>query len=1015
MKKILKIVLITAGSLLGVVVIALGVTLWLIFTPAKLTGIVNKVTDKVLTCESHFETVDLTLFKTFPEVGLKVGGVVLINPTEGAQSDTLASIDEFVAAFDLKAFLKQDSVKVDELLLNNVQANLYINENGEGNYNIFSSDTTAEDTTETDFKYSLDVKKVAVNHLMARYYDARSGMNLAVENANLGLNGSGTMQDLHAELTLTAENALVETDSLTLVTFDTPKSRKNILEAELEASGNLDDMTFEVSSGKIALDQYEIQLNGDVALANEDRDMQVDVEFETGKWKVPQLLSLLPQQFTSWQKGMEFDASVAAKGTVKGIMNDTLMPLIKAQVTLEKGSFAYTKVLPYKFNQISGEAFATLDLSKDGISDVELKSLSARTGKNRLKLKGTVSDLLGKMDMNLDLDADVRLKDIMPLLPDDMALVAEGDAQLKIHAITDLAQIEALDLARMKANGTLKVKNLEVDYDSITAESPEIEMNIQLPAKKHSNMFQELASADIRTEKLKAHIPSAVLDADLEGVNLSVGVSDFMDENTPFSVAADFDFNHLAAIMDTLSADIAEPHGSFVMAPQKKNPSKVKYQVDYSNRSLLARMGEGMDLNVAGLNIKGTADYDSTRSNILKQWNPDLDIEIMRGVLGVEGLPYSLQMPDFKFNYQPEVCEISSANLVFGNSDYYLSGKVYGLEDWISHEGKLEGDLNFTSNFTNVDDLLEVLSGLGTDSDTLEVQMQEAGIEKESGPFIVPKDVNFTLHTNIRESVAFGNELQDLAGNITINDGVAILDQVGFVCKAARMQLTAMYKSPRPNHLFLGLDFHLLDIQIDELIDMIPYIDTVVPMLSAFNGNADFHISAETYLFSDYSPKVSTMRGAAALTGKNLVVLDNETFDKIATLLMFKKKTENRIDSLDVEMTLFRDEVELYPFLLSMDRYQLCASGRHTLENAYNYHLEILHSPVPGRLAVDVKGVLPKLNFSLGKVQYEELYKPEKKGVVENHTLELKQMIRQALESNVRETTRTRERENQMK
>ena len=130
---------------------------------------------------------------------------------------------------------------------------------------------------------------------------------------------------------------------------------------------------------------------------------------------------------------------------------------------------------------------------------------------------------------------------------------------------------------------------------------------------------------------------------------------------------------------------------------------------------------------------------------------------------------------------------------------------------------------------------------------------------------------------------------------------------------------------------------------------------------------------------------------------------------------MFKKKTENRIDSLDVEMTLFRDEVELYPFLLSMDRYQLCASGRHTLENAYNYHLEILHSPVPGRLAVDVKGVLPKLNFSLGKVQYEELYKPEKKGVVENHTLELKQMIRQALESNVRETTRTRERENQMK
>lgn len=277
---------------------------------------------------------------------------------------------------------------------------------------------------------------------------------------------------------------------------------------------------------------------------------------------------------------------------------------------------------------------------------------------------------------------------------------------------------------------------------------------------------------------------------------------------------------------------------------------------------------------------------------------------------------------------------------------------------------------------------------------------------KAANPFIVPKDVDFRLNTHIKHTSAFGNELSSVGGGVTIKDGVAVVDQMGFVCKAAKMQLTAIYKSPRPNNLFLGLDFHLIDIQIAELIDMIPYVDTIVPMLASFNGNADFHLAAETYLNAYYKPKLSTLLGAAAITGKDLVVLDNDTFDQIAKLLMFKKSTVNKIDSLDVEVTVFDREAEVYPFVVSMDKYQVCASGRHTLDNAYNYHLEILKSPLPTRIGVDVSGVLPKLNFKLGKVKYAELYNPEKQNAVQHRTMALKNLIRQSLEGNVREETK---------
>lgn len=50
------------------------------------------------------------------------------------------------------------------------------------------------------------------------------------------------------------------------------------------------------------------------------------------------------------------------------------------------------------------------------------------------------------------------------------------------------------------------------------------------------------------------------------------------------------------------------------------------------------------------------------------------------------------------------------------------------------------------------------------------------------------------------------------------------------------MQLTAMYRTPRPNHIFIGLDYHILDMEISELLKMIPDVDTIMPMLRSFGG-----------------------------------------------------------------------------------------------------------------------------------------------------------------------------------
>lgn len=225
------------------------------------------------------------------------------------------------------------------------------------------------------------------------------------------------------------------------------------------------------------------------------------------------------------------------------------------------------------------------------------------------------------------------------------------------------------------------------------------------------------------------------------------------------------------------------------------------------------------------------------------------------------------------------------------------------------------------------------------------------------------------------------------------------------------MQLTAIYNSPTPENEdpFVELDFHLLDIQIDELIDLIPSVDSIVPMLKSFSGEANFHFAAETSLKNNM-PIMSTLYGAAAIDGKNLVVLDNDVFNGIKRKLLMRKKAEPVIDSIDVQMQVIRNRVTLYPFRIHMDRYTAIIDGRHFIDKDLDckYTVSLIQTPLPIRLGVSVGGSIndiaehPIKHIRIVRPRYDKLYSPDKQSRTDELVMGLKNNIQEILRSNVR-------------
>ena len=964
MKKGWKILLISLGSLLGLVIVVAAVALWLVFTPSQLTKIVNRVAANYVLAETHFDRVDLTLFKTFPDAGLKIDNVYIVNPMDGAPNDTVARIGSLTLGVDVKAFLKENKVIVHQVLVDDVAANLYMDKEGKGNYDVFpKSDDTTSSSFSLDSLPQMDLRKIRIDDLNARLLDEKDGMDAAIEQLCLGVTGTLTEGQIDAKLDIDGKQIAVDmrdTGGTEMVNETLRASKKDLLHLKVPFKADLQKMHIVLGESELQLDDYALGLQGDVQLKNADEPMAVDVELHTdGQWQVAPLLDLLPAQYVSFRKDMkELDGKVELAATAKGTVTDSTMPLIDAQVKLADGRFYMPKSLPYNISRINGDLAANLNLGKGGVSNVKINSLKAHTRSTDVSVKGRVDDLLGDMRVDATVKAALPLQDAMPMVPDSLKLEADGKADIDIAAVFRMSDINAKAYEKIKADADIKIKALDLTFDTIHATSPDLGIKLRMPATEHAG---KMADAYVNSGELKVKYGKQI-NATLEKADIGAGVNNPMKEQ----IAAAFDIK------------VGETEANI----------------------------DSMMVSLEALTLKGSVRLDSTQKNIIRQYNPDVDLALNGAVLYMPELPDAVRLSQLAVDYSPRGANLRTAEVKLGHSDFQLYGTVDNLEQWLDKKEILKADLNFTSGYADVDQLLDLVSGIGTDKDSVEQMRQEDNVPKDANPFIVPKDVDVTLHTHIKRCIAFDNDLNDVAGAVTVKDGSAVLDQIGFVCKAATMQLTAVYESPRPSNLFVALDFHLLDIQIDELIDMIPSIDTLVPMLKDFNGRANFHLAAETFLNANYQPKMSTLIGAAAIDGRELTVMDNKSVAQIAKLMQFKswREKDNKllIDSLDVELTCFRKTIEVYPFLINVGKYQICASGKHSLDNKCGYHLELLKNPLMAKVGIDISGDLSSPKISLGQVRYADYYRPDKQGVVEKQTLSIKRRLKQALEKTVR-------------
>ncbi len=1060
MKRALKITTITFSTIIAVLAIAIIIICNIVFSPKTLTPIVRNNVGRFITCQTNLDTAELTFFSTFPNFAVNLTNVELINPINNTPNDTLASIGKLVASVNISEFLFNGNLIINQIHLDNASANIFCDSLGNANYDIITliSNEEEEDTTSTSLFDLLQVNDVAISSLSASYIDQKSGIDARINNlsANIDAQLQGANGNINAQCTMhnaqciidnaqcTINNAQLTTSgelidnhfdgkiALTLpsTTFDLNGDRlldSIALHANVPAEVNLDIMHLNLKEAKLAVNSHEINLNGVAQLDNDD--VNLDMQFATNQWNLTEVIALIPEAYADILDGIDVSGIASLSGSARGTYNDSIMPLISANLNYTDGRVEYS-ALPLPVDNINLSLSANANLNTNGNIQCSIRNSQFSIRNSQFSIPNSQFSILNsqfdKALCDINIKGYLNLPELRPFLPDDMKIDMNGRANANISAKFNLDDATNLRLDKIIANGTIQYTDLDVLYnDSIAIKDSKGTLNLSLPSPHTNKHFKELAQASLVGTNLDINMVGT-MQANAKTPSLTIGIGDILDTTQFYTAVCQFNFDHLQGSMDTINFDITQPEGTVEVYPMRSNKKNPTFTIAYANEAIKANMGNFLDINTKNLKIEAFTSYDKGKEKLLDQLNPTIKFDFNNGLVNIDGFDADINIPAIKFQFRPNNFDIEQSRIIIDDSDFALSGNITNLKNFSKKRGLLRGNLKFESQQTNIDQLMDLVNGLGTTNNatdeiiitddntdfaladahqTTQNQVETqyiASPQTEPNPFIVPKRVNLTLDTHIKKAIFGNTDIENLGGKLTIKDGEAILEQMGFTTDAAEMQLTGVYRSERRNHLFAGLDFHLLNIDIAKLIDLVPAVDTIVPMLSSFAGRAQFHIAAETYLRADYSLKMSTLRAAAALEGKDLVLLDSETFSTIAKYMMFNKKTENIVDSISVEMTVFRNEVDLYPFLISMDKWQAVLSGRHNLDNSFNYHISLTDCPLPARLGLDIKGTFDDLKFALVPCKYKALYKPEKQGATEKQTLALKKIISDSLKDNVK-------------
>lgn len=952
------------AALLGVALTAVALVINFVFTPERLTPVVLDVANRSLHADLRIKSVELTFFSTFPQFGLKVeeGSLVskALNDTLAQKTDSLLSFKECVLIFNPVDYLVKNRISVHNLSLRDASVYAYRNSAGKANWEVMKvdaeADTTevAQDTVRTKFDSEIDIRQIELLHANLVFDDRNTEVYSRIEDASLWLRLS---------LTKGVSTLGLKFDNKNILFWQQGKLLVNKLATSLQTDIAVDSRTsvWTLKNAELTMNGICLDVNGKLKRDTAAKALDLDLNYGLHTPSMETVLNMIPEAYVK-RGQVSAKGEVEAKGTVKGRYGSEQLPAVSLNIDIKQASAQYAG-LPYGIDSFTANFEAYVDLMRRVPSYLDLKILHFKGAYTEILADAKVESLLEDPLVTLHTESAVDLDALAKTFPLQEGVTIRGKLDAGLNLRCRLSSLKKQDIGRIKLAGKLALKDFELKD---TAKNFNFLGNADL-------LFSDSETLQAELEIREILLNSRRVSSEIDRMKAKVTSTNPQDTTKIVSLQCDLEMDRMRASMgDSVRIYSGKTKVSGKLRPGEKDAEKPV--VDFSMRmdSLYLNAGESkLALGVTGINMTAEKVRDSL-------WIP-------RGIVGFDrlwastpefGLPVRMRKTAVTVD-GPKIT-LKNAFLRVGRSNLRATGDVIGLYRAMTQNGLLKARLDVTSKRIDCNQLINALS---VSADTLRTEETLMAAEADTVSagmklFVLPKNIDFELRADLKKVVFDQMEFNDVRGNVDVKNGTLHLSNLSMNALEADMDAVMVYRADSVRGGYAGFDFNIKDINVAKLVDFIPSMDTIVPMLRSFKGRVQFDVAAEARLDSTMSIRIPTLRSAMHIKGDSLVLMDGETFAEISKMLMFKNKKRNVFDSISVNVVVNDGSVIVYPFQVSIDRYKAAIGGEQGLDMNFDYHISILKSPLPFKAGVNITGNLDDMKIRIGKAKYKKAVTP---------------------------------------
>ena len=423
-------------------------------------------------------------------------------------------------------------------------------------------------------------------------------------------------------------------------------------------------------------------------------------------------------------------------------------------------------------------------------------------------------------------------------------------------------------------------------------------------------------------------------------------------------------------------------------------------------------------------------DLGETFRGYMRDW--DFDGSMSIGSAGVVSpyFPLRNRLSDVRASFNNNELRFDSFGLASGRSQLSLSGDLRGLRSALAGRGMLRLDMDLDAERLNLNELLAAwelgsrFEPEGLSDASLEIEDEEYqemvvvdtladSVEPDvSTLIVVPGNLVADLRLKASDVSYAKLKIDSMTADIAVRERCVQLTNTSLRSDIGDIGFEGFYSTRTKQDLKTGFDLELKDITAEKVIEMMPAVDSVMSMLKSFRGRLNCVVSATADLDTAMNIMTPSINGVIRISGDDLTLSESTAFEQIARKLMFKDRTGGHIDRMSVEGLISDNKIEVFPFVLKVDRYTLAMSGVQNLDASFKYHVSVIQSPLPFRVGIDLSGNFDDFKFRIGKPKYRSADVPVFSEVIDETRINLRESIqdifRRGVDNAIRENRRNR-------